>query len=1149
LLDPVLYSLLNLKEKSTLYELDDGRYQLVNVPKVELEIKKQSRELARSYKSLKKSPRFNLVTFCKKNGIKQDLIGTHSLVFSNPRIVWHVLQLSYAITLTFQMHGFAKLKVSQRKSAKAWQLSSQNLFTNVFRFILSQVLRKEFTDEKEKDLIKLLKVSLSRGTSLAWEQDELPEGDFIELIPKNYWDQILKHSTDDEVARFCFSILQSKALCEEVPESFVQDSLEKHRKQLSSPLPPLRPEIIEVLRQQGREFGRTMKQHGYYNPNKGFMPTNKATYSFQRLKGGVKGDLVFNDVLRNDKHVRFDPKDRPEPFVILLTGQPGSGKSTKLNQIVAGLSELFPGTTSENLTYQRTCCVEHWDGYTGQPITIMDDLGQSSKGDDIREFQTLVSTCPYVLPMAELEDKGMYFSSPIIICTTNLSFGESLAHRYKELVIIDDNSFWRRFHFPILSENGNYYRCHVEDYDFKLKSKNQIFPPEENKLPPLKGISNTRSTNDNVNNTRSALQKMWTEIDLDKWDFKPEIKRRWNIHQNISHRWQQTIMTGINDTVDDFYDWLYSQDLPESLSDLIPEKKTEVNAYLSFPAYPPSHPLPVRVEPIREPLKVRTITAGMGETFCLKPFQHAMWKTLQHYPQFTLTHGTNRLEKGIERIFESSKDGEVWISGDYTAATDSVPLEASKALMEGILESIDHLPTKRWALKELSPHLLVYPKASGLAPVMQESGQLMGSLLSFPLLCLLNDCTAKMAGLSRSKYLINGDDILMRGQPEIYPKWKSIVSEVGLQLSIGKNYIHPRYGSINSQMVIDGMMVESGKQRILDRKTRVLGECVKDFQLAMTEHSVEESNELFLSVNRQKLARTVRNLGIPYSHGGLGFSWDETHLKKTRNPYTAKAVYIHDLLKRIKPNSNSISVPYFAKRDLTRTELRIQAAQCLEPVELKESHEEHLHIGSLKGVSPRIEGHPVLREIIANKDIRHLPPLPFIHTFQIPIRENKDIGVIQNKIDTTFFQSLLEGCPYTYHDFREHVLKGLCDIKDSTREELKVGFTLHDFPAELDFLTLDLNYTVKPFSKDDFVKKLGQTLCPKDNGVTLEGMLGIDFSHQLDEDERRATELFSIELMSEKPNYDIEEFDLLDVFRERRTRGLVPPSGSDPLSI
>jgi hypothetical protein len=1047
------------------------------------------------------------------------------------------------------MHGFAKLKVSQRKSAKAWQLSSQNLFTNVFRFILSQVLRKEFTDEKEKDLIKLLKVSLSRGTSLAWEQDELPEGDFIELIPKNYWDQILKHSTDDEVARFCFSILQSKALCEEVPESFVQDSLEKHRKQLSSPLPPLRPEIIEVLRQQGREFGRTMKQHGYYNPNKGFMPTNKATYSFQRLKGGVKGDLVFNDVLRNDKHVRFDPKDRPEPFVILLTGQPGSGKSTKLNQIVAGLSELFPGTTSENLTYQRTCCVEHWDGYTGQPITIMDDLGQSSKGDDIREFQTLVSTCPYVLPMAELEDKGMYFSSPIIICTTNLSFGESLAHRYKELVIIDDNSFWRRFHFPILSENGNYYRCHVEDYDFKLKSKNQIFPPEENKLPPLKGISNTRSTNDNVNNTRSALQKMWTEIDLDKWDFKPEIKRRWNIHQNISHRWQQTIMTGINDTVDDFYDWLYSQDLPESLSDLIPEKKTEVNAYLSFPAYPPSHPLPVRVEPIREPLKVRTITAGMGETFCLKPFQHAMWKTLQHYPQFTLTHGTNRLEKGIERIFESSKDGEVWISGDYTAATDSVPLEASKALMEGILESIDHLPTKRWALKELSPHLLVYPKASGLAPVMQESGQLMGSLLSFPLLCLLNDCTAKMAGLSRSKYLINGDDILMRGQPEIYPKWKSIVSEVGLQLSIGKNYIHPRYGSINSQMVIDGMMVESGKQRILDRKTRVLGECVKDFQLAMTEHSVEESNELFLSVNRQKLARTVRNLGIPYSHGGLGFSWDETHLKKTRNPYTAKAVYIHDLLKRIKPNSNSISVPYFAKRDLTRTELRIQEAQCLEPVESRESHEEHLHIGSLKGVSPRIEGHPVLREIIANKDIRHLPPLPFIHTFQIPIRENKDIGVIQNKIDTTFFQSLLEGCPYTYHDFREHVLKGLCDIKDSTREELKVGFTLHDFPAELDFLTLDLNYTVKPFSKDDFVKKLGQTLCPKDNGVTLEGMLGIDFSHQLDEDERRATELFSIELMSEKPNYDIEEFDLLDVFRERRTRGLVPPSGSDPLSI
>jgi hypothetical protein len=62
------------------------------------------------------------------------------------------------------------------------------------------------------------------------------------------------------------------------------------------------------------------------------------------------------------------------------------GKSTVIPELVASLSRLFPGVPSKDLTYERTSHVEHWDGYSGQPIVILDDLGQSQSGKDIQEF-------------------------------------------------------------------------------------------------------------------------------------------------------------------------------------------------------------------------------------------------------------------------------------------------------------------------------------------------------------------------------------------------------------------------------------------------------------------------------------------------------------------------------------------------------------------------------------------------------------------------------------------------------------------------------------------------------------------------------------------------------------------------------------------
>lgn len=1137
-LDRVLYSLLALKDKCRTCELSNGTYQLVNTQNIERKIKERSSSLFKSYKLLRKSPNFEILKFCEVNEIEQDVVGLCPLRFKNPRVIWHVLKMSYAIVLTLKMHRLQSVRVPQRKTTQEWVVTDKNLFTNVFRYILGQVLKKKITDNREKDLISLLKVSLCRMTSIAWEQSELPEGDFIELIPKVYWDRYFKILQKSEVSRLCFSLLQSKALCEEVPESFIQDSLIKHRKQLSQQHNPLSSETLDFLREQGREFGKKMKNYNYYDPEKGSNPSNRATFGFQRNKGGVKGDLVFHDILKNDKFAVCDPEDRSEPFVILLCGHPGSGKSTQLNQIISNLEPLFPGTKSTDMVYQRTCSVDHWDGYNHQPITILDDIGQGVDGKDILEFITLVSTCPYVLPMAELSEKGRKFSSSVIICTTNLPFGESLATNYGKRVLCDEDSFWRRFHFVSLVEDRKYYRL-SDDSRFSWNNRNLLHVRPDlvqtKKLNCPYGVSDTKDLKGNPSRlSLDERRKLWTKFDIENWDFKPQILERWKIHNNYAQKWRQTILNGINDTCDDFYNWLYSQDLPEELSStgLLPDRDTSVHGYLSFPARPPNYPLPVRVEPIVEPLKVRTITAGIGSTFCLKPFQVAMWKTLNHYPQFALTHGTCFLESSIERIFDKSEKDDVWISGDYTAATDSIPLEASLALMEGILESVDHQPTKRWVLKELSPHLLVYPPKYGLEPVLQESGQLMGSLLSFPLLCLLNDCTAKLAGLSRDKYLINGDDILMRGPPETYEKWKNIVSQVGFKLSIGKNYIHPTYGSINSQMIMNGTVVESGKQRILDRKERILGECLKDFQLAMFEHTTEEVNNLFKSVNRTKLNNTIRNIGIPYSHGGLGFSWDQKHLNKTLDKSRAKLVYFHDMLKRLKPQDHCISVPYYAKQDISKTELRIAQQQLLEPVSLKEYHEEFLNPSILPKTMKRISGNQSLRELFHLRELEELPPLPFIHCFQFRVHSTKDIGLIQAKIDSLFFNGMTTGCPFTYQDFREHVLKSLCGIDDKTKEEVRVGFSLYDFPAELEFLGLDLNYNSKPFSKEDFVKELGVPLIPKDNEVNYEEMVSPNFLETMEKDENQVMEIYNHSFNTRLVIEEKDDFDFQGSYKE-----------------
>jgi hypothetical protein len=87
----------------------------------------------------------------------------------------------------------------------------------------------------------------------------------------------------------------------------------------------------------------------------------------------------------------------------------------------------------------------------------------------------------------------------------------------------------------------------------------------------------------------------------------------------------------------------------------------------------------------------------------------------------------------------------------------------------------------------------------------------MGSTLSFPLLCILNlaaywksidESEGVLHSFKDLKVMVNGDDILFRAisiESPLYQTWLRNIAIIGFVPSPGKNYVHERYLTVNSQ--------------------------------------------------------------------------------------------------------------------------------------------------------------------------------------------------------------------------------------------------------------------------------------------------------------------------------------------------------------
>jgi hypothetical protein len=329
-------------------------------------------------------------------------------------------------------------------------------------------------------------------------------------------------------------------------------------------------------------------------------------------------------------------------------------------------------------------------------------------------------------------------------------------------------------------------------------------------------------------------------------------------------------------------------------------------------------PTSVKVSAILEPLKVRLITKGNTLRYWLsRDYQKQLWRYLQTFPQFVLT-GRPLMASDLHDLIEREKRLGVyqftdWVSGDYAAATDSLDLRHTKAAFEQSL---------RMGLFTLSPKYqdvlrsvlyeqdIYYPEKlsnshEGLGPAKQTTGQLMGSTLSFPILCAVNLC-AYWAALEERlgieieprdlPVLVNGDDILFRCDQRLYRIWLRKVEEVGFELSLGKNYVHKEYLTVNSQLFhhkksvdLNGRKCDTFKQcgvlnaGLLTGQSKITGRQgaklapLWDYFNEVTRGAInpERAKMRFIHYHRKTIEEVTQrgkyNLFITPMKGGLGF--------------------------------------------------------------------------------------------------------------------------------------------------------------------------------------------------------------------------------------------------------------------------------------
>ncbi len=186
-------------------------------------------------------------------------------------------------------------------------------------------------------------------------------------------------------------------------------------------------------------------------------------------------------------------------------------------------------------------------------------------------------------------------------------------------------------------------------------------------------------------------------------------------------------------------------------------------------------------------------------------------------------------------------------------------------------------------------------------PFHQNNGQLMGSTLSFPVLCLVNavqywrsieEYLGHEVEFKNLPVLINGDDILFRSNPEHYAIWKKYIGRCGFELSQGKNYLSRNFFCINTRgyfysekdtkitplpaLNVGLLMGKSKGSSNGEFGDKLMYAGIDEIYKGMLESATDKkrATKRFLHYNKENVAKITQNglynLGIPRALGGVG---------------------------------------------------------------------------------------------------------------------------------------------------------------------------------------------------------------------------------------------------------------------------------------
>jgi hypothetical protein len=236
--------------------------------------------------------------------------------------------------------------------------------------------------------------------------------------------------------------------------------------------------------------------------------------------------------------------------------------------------------------------------------------------------------------------------------------------------------------------------------------------------------------------------------------------------------------------------WVLDNKMPD-----ISDRDEFVTACLSLSRY--QRPKPSRLVAVDTGGKWRKITVPSGNMSLLRPLHQSIYDQLSKQPW--LLRGKETAKAFSEF---SQKAGERFHSGDYESATDFLNNLVSKHVLSSILQRCRSVPhgISMMAMDSLSLPVELREDENTKRVVDQKAGQMMGYLLSFPLLCLINYLTFRYAIPRDVPVKINGDDIVFRSTPEEYQKWVEMVGKSGLVLSLGKTMVDRRFFTLNSTL-------------------------------------------------------------------------------------------------------------------------------------------------------------------------------------------------------------------------------------------------------------------------------------------------------------------------------------------------------------